>query len=92
MSIPHTDNVDRDEISRFETLAARWWDTRGEMAALHVINPPRMRYIRQRAGGASASIAGLRALDVGCGGGILTEALAEAGAQALGIDLAKASI
>lgn len=85
-------NVDHDEIRRFEALAARWWDTGGEMGALHVINPPRLRYIRQRTGGAAASIAGKRTLDVGCGGGILTEALAEAGADTLGIDLAAASI
>ena len=85
-------NVDHDEIRRFEALAARWWDTDGEMGALHVINPPRLRYIRQKAGGAAASIAGKRTLDVGCGGGILTEALAEAGADALGIDMATASI
>ena len=85
-------NVDQDEISRFEALAARWWDTDGEMGALHVINPPRLRYICQKAGGANASIKAKRTLDVGCGGGILTEALAEAGADALGIDLAAASI
>ncbi len=85
-------NVDHDEIRRFEALAARWWDTDGEMGALHVINPPRLRYIRQKAGGAAASIVGKRTLDVGCGGGILTEALAEAGAEALGIDMATASI
>ncbi len=85
-------NVDHDEIFRFDALAARWWDLRGEMAALHVINPPRVRYIRQRAGGAAQSLKGRRALDVGCGGGILTEALAAAGAEALGIDLAEASI
>ncbi|WP_293368865.1 bifunctional 2-polyprenyl-6-hydroxyphenol methylase/3-demethylubiquinol 3-O-methyltransferase UbiG [Nevskia sp.] len=85
-------NVDHDEISRFEALAARWWDTDGEMGALHVINPPRLRYIRQKTGGVTASIKGKRTLDVGCGGGILTEALAEAGADALGIDLATASI
>ena len=92
MSRTPTDNVDHDEIRRFEALAARWWDPRGEMAALHVINPPRLRYIRQKAGGATASIEGRRVLDVGSGGGILTEALAEAGARALGIDLAAASI
>lgn len=90
----HTEagNVDHDEISRFEALAARWWDLSGEMAALHHINPPRMRYIQQRAGGPTASIKGKRVLDVGCGGGILTEALALAGADATGIDLADASI
>ncbi|MDP3294796.1 MAG: bifunctional 2-polyprenyl-6-hydroxyphenol methylase/3-demethylubiquinol 3-O-methyltransferase UbiG [Nevskia sp.] len=92
MSRTDSGNVDHDEISRFEALAARWWDREGEMGALHVINPPRMRYILQRAGGASASIKGKRTLDVGCGGGILTEALAIAGADALGIDLATASI
>lgn len=85
-------NVDHDEIARFEALAARWWDTAGEMAALHVINPPRLRYIREHAGGREQSLKGRRVLDVGCGGGILTEALAEAGADALGIDLAAASI
>jgi len=85
-------NVDHDEISRFEALAARWWEPQGEMAALHAINPPRMRYIRQRAGGPAQSLKGKRALDVGCGGGILTEALAQAGADTLGIDLATASI
>ncbi|GAC1630224.1 MAG: bifunctional 3-demethylubiquinone 3-O-methyltransferase/2-octaprenyl-6-hydroxy phenol methylase [Nevskia sp.] len=85
-------NVDHDEIARFEALAARWWQPDGEMAALHVINPPRLRYIRQRAGGVAQSLKGRLALDVGCGGGILTEALAQAGAEALGIDLATASI
>ena len=85
-------NVDQDEITRFDALASHWWDSRGEMAALHIVNPPRLRYIRQRAGGASQSLKGKRALDVGCGGGILTEALATAGADALGIDLATASI
>ena len=92
MSRTDSGNVDHDEISRFEALAARWWDREGEMGALHVINPPRMRYIQQRTGGAAASIKGKRTLDVGCGGGILTEALAQAGADALGIDLAAASI
>jgi 2-polyprenyl-6-hydroxyphenyl methylase/3-demethylubiquinone-9 3-methyltransferase len=81
-------NVDADEISRFDQLAARWWDTDGEMAALHVINGPRVRYIDQRIGG----LRGKRVLDVGCGAGILTEALAKAGAIATGIDLAEVAI
>ena len=85
-------NVDHAEISRFEALAARWWEPRGEMAALHDINPARLRYIQARTVGAGRTLAGLRALDVGCGGGILTEALAKAGAEAFGIDLAEASI
>lgn len=81
-------NVDTGEISRFEALAAQWWDARGDMAPLHVINPVRLRYIERRSG----SLRGKTVLDIGCGGGILTEALAKAGAHALGIDLAKASI
>ena len=81
-------NVDSDEIAHFESLAARWWDPRGEMGALHVINPVRTRYIEQAAGG----LKGKTALDVGCGGGLLTEALARGGAETLGIDLAAASI
>ncbi|HVT36496.1 MAG TPA: bifunctional 2-polyprenyl-6-hydroxyphenol methylase/3-demethylubiquinol 3-O-methyltransferase UbiG [Nevskiaceae bacterium] len=83
-----TPNVDTEEIARFEKLAATWWDPAGEMGPLHAINPPRLRYIEQCAGG----IQGKRALDVGCGGGILAEALARAGAQTLGIDLAEASL
>ncbi len=81
-------NVDNDEIAHFEGLAAHWWDPRGEMGALHAINPVRTRYIERAAGG----LKGKTALDVGCGGGILTEALAQAGAETLGIDLAAASI
>lgn len=87
-----TSNVDPEEIAHFETLAARWWDLDGEMAALHAVNPPRLHYIQQHAGGATRTLKGKRVVDIGCGGGILTEALAEAGATALGIDLAAASI
>ena len=81
-------NVDEGEIRRFSALASRWWDPRGEMAALHHINPARVRYIERVAG----SLRGKRALDVGCGAGILTEALAAKGASALGIDMAEASL
>jgi len=81
-------NVDSDEIAHFESLAARWWDPRGEMGALHAINPVRTRYIEQAAGG----LKGKTALDVGCGGGLLSETLARGGAETLGIDLAAASI
>lgn len=83
-----TANVDADEIAHFDHLAARWWDADGEMAALHVVNGPRLRYIERCAGG----LRGKRVLDVGCGGGILTEALAKAGAIATGIDLAEAAV
>jgi 2-polyprenyl-6-hydroxyphenyl methylase/3-demethylubiquinone-9 3-methyltransferase len=81
-------NVDEGEIRRFEALASRWWDPRGEMAALHHINPARVRYIERVSGG----LRGKQALDVGCGAGLLTEALASKGAQALGIDMAEASL
>jgi 2-polyprenyl-6-hydroxyphenyl methylase/3-demethylubiquinone-9 3-methyltransferase len=84
----HMSNVDAAEIHRFEQLASRWWDPQGEMGPLHSINPPRVRFIDAACGG----LAGKRALDVGCGGGILTEALAARGADALGIDLAQASL
>lgn len=88
MNINANTNVDTAEIARFEALAAQWWDPRGDMGPLHVINPVRVNYIRRRVG----SLDGLRTLDVGCGGGILTEALAGEHALVLGIDLAKASI
>lgn len=81
-------NVDEGEIRRFEALASRWWDPRGEMAALHHINPARVRYIERVSGGLRSK----QALDVGCGAGLLTEALASKGAQALGIDMAEASL
>lgn len=81
-------NVDPAEIARFSALASRWWDPRGEMAPLHHINPARLRYIDNACGG----LAGKRVVDVGCGAGILTEALAARGAQALGIDLAEAAL
>lgn len=81
-------NVDTSEIGHFDRLAATWWDPKGEMGPLHALNPPRLRFIDQASGG----VKGKRALDVGCGGGILTESLAAKGAQALGIDLAQAAL
>lgn len=77
-------NVDPGEIANFQKQAATWWDPKGPMRALHHINPPRVAYIEKCAGG----LKGKRALDVGCGGGLLTEALAAKGAEATGIDLA----
>lgn len=77
-------NVDLNEIDKFSKLANLWWDTQGKMGMLHVINPLRMSFIEKH-----AELAGRKVLDVGCGGGILTEALAKAGANATGIDLAK---
>ena len=81
-------NADASELGRFDAIAAEWWDPRGPMAALHQINPLRLRYIAQRAGG----LDGLRVLDIGCGAGILSEALQQSGADVTGIDLAAEAI
>jgi len=80
---PATSNVDPAELAKFEQLAHRWWDPEGESRPLHDLNPVRLDYVRAR-----ATLAGARVLDVGCGGGLLTEALARAGANVTGIDLA----
>jgi 2-polyprenyl-6-hydroxyphenyl methylase/3-demethylubiquinone-9 3-methyltransferase len=80
-------NADPVEVGKFDALAQRWWDPAGEFGALHRINPLRVRYVAER-----APLAGRRICDVGCGGGILSEALAKAGAHVLGIDLAKAAL
>ena len=70
--IPHSsasdENVDYQEIAKFENLASRWWDPNSEFKPLHDINPLRLDYIDQRVG-----LAGKRVLDIGCGGGILAE-------------------
>lgn len=75
-------NVDPQEIEKFGALAHRWWDPGGEFAPLHQINPLRLTWIDGHAG-----LAGRMVLDVGCGGGLLTEAMAELGARVKGIDL-----
>jgi len=81
--MPHrAKNVDQAEITKFEDLANRWWDPNSELKTLHDINPLRLDYIDQAAG-----LAGKQVLDVGCGGGILSEGMAVRGAQVLGIDL-----
>lgn len=85
--------VDQAEVARFSRVSAQWWDTRGPMAALHKFNPVRLGYIRDRAAahfGRNAkelgSLAGLRIVDIGCGGGILCEPLARLGAAVVGAD------
>ena len=78
-------NVHRAETAKFDRLAARWWDPDGESRPLHDLNPVRLGYIAER-----ANLKGARALDIGCGGGILSEALARAGANVTAIDLAPA--
>ena len=79
-----TDNVHPDEIEKFGDKAERWWDPTGELRTLHEVNPLRIQFIRQH-----ADIEGKRIVDVGCGGGILSEGLAREGAQVLGIDLSE---
>ena len=74
------DNVDAAEIAKFESLAERWWDRDGEFRPLHEINPLRLGFIEKH-----CTIAQAKALDVGCGGGILTEALAYRGAALLSL-------
>jgi 2-polyprenyl-6-hydroxyphenyl methylase/3-demethylubiquinone-9 3-methyltransferase len=74
-------NVDRQEIDKFDRVAQLWWDPDGKMGMLHVINPLRSAFVANQ-----APLQHARALDVGCGGGILTEALAKAGATVVGID------
>lgn len=82
-----TSNVDASEIAKFEELAHRWWDPQGEFKPLHDINPLRLDYIEAR-----APLAGRRVLDVGCGGGILAEAMADRGADVIGIDMGEAPL
>ena len=79
-----TENVHLHEINKFGSLAERWWDTTGEFKTLHDINPLRIRFIQEH-----AEINGKRIVDVGCGGGILSEGLAKNGADVLGIDLSE---
>jgi 2-polyprenyl-6-hydroxyphenyl methylase/3-demethylubiquinone-9 3-methyltransferase len=91
--------VDEEEVERFSRIAGEWWDVRGPMAALHKFNPVRLAYIRDRAAahfGRDAnrldSLAGLRMLDIGCGGGILSEPLARLGASVVGADPSESNI
>jgi 2-polyprenyl-6-hydroxyphenyl methylase/3-demethylubiquinone-9 3-methyltransferase len=80
-------NVDAREIAKFEALAARWWDEAGEFKPLHDINPLRANFIDEH-----SPVAGRRLLDVGCGGGILAEAMARRGAEVTGIDMGEAPL
>ena len=80
-------NLDHDEVNKFDELAAKWWDKDGEFRPLHQINPLRVDFIEER-----SSVEGKKVLDVGCGGGILAEALSELGANVTGIDASENTI
>ena len=82
-----SENVDPSEIAKFEALASRWWDRNSEFKPLHDINPLRMGFIDEQ-----LNLAGRKVLDVGCGGGILTEAMAHRGAEVSGIDMGEAPL
>ncbi len=83
-----TINADQAELDKFGALASRWWDPESEFKPLHAINPLRLEWIQESAG----SLGGKKVLDVGCGGGILSESMARAGADVTGIDLADKSL
>jgi 2-polyprenyl-6-hydroxyphenyl methylase/3-demethylubiquinone-9 3-methyltransferase len=91
--------IDPAEVERFSAFAAEWWDPRGKMAPLHKLNPVRLGYIRDRAAARFGrdpkrldSLKGLRVLDIGCGGGLLSEPLARLGAAVTGVDPSAANI
>ena len=76
-------NIDQQEVQKFSELAEKWWDKSGDFKPLHIINPLRAGYIASK-----VDLVGKKVLDVGCGGGILAEALSDAGAIVTGIDAA----
>src|SRR5579862_27062 len=91
--------IDESEVAQFSRLAADWWDAHGPMAMLHKFNPVRLAYIRDHATARFGrdpkrldSLAGLRILDIGCGGGILSEPLARLGAAVVGADPSEENI
>ena len=87
MSSLSSSNVDSAEVAKFDAMAQRWWDPQGPSKPLHDLNPLRLQYIDR-----AVSLDGKLVVDVGCGGGILSEAMARAGARVLGIDLSQACL
>ena len=93
------DRVDSDDVARYDRLGDQWWDPRGAMAPLHKLNPTRIRYLRDLmirhfavAPSAVLPLAGLSVLDIGCGGGLLSEPLARLGGRVTGIDPAPGNV
>jgi 2-polyprenyl-6-hydroxyphenyl methylase/3-demethylubiquinone-9 3-methyltransferase len=91
--------VDASEIAKFEAMAAEWWDPNGKFKPLHMLNPCRLDYITSQIAGefdrdlkATAPFAGLRLLDIGCGGGLLSEPMARLGAEVVGADAAEGNL
>ena len=82
-----TQNIDQNEVNKFADIAEKWWDPTGDFKPLHVINPLRANYINDK-----SPVDGLKVLDVGCGGGLLAEALDSKGAKVTAIDLTEANI
>jgi 2-polyprenyl-6-hydroxyphenyl methylase/3-demethylubiquinone-9 3-methyltransferase len=99
MTAANRSTIDDDEIERFSALAAEWWNPRGKMAPLHKFNPVRIGYVRDQAAQRFGrdpkkldSMKGLRMLDIGCGGGLLSEPLARLGASMTGVDPSETNI
>jgi 2-polyprenyl-6-hydroxyphenyl methylase / 3-demethylubiquinone-9 3-methyltransferase len=99
MSQPHPTSVDPAEIARFEALASQWWDPEGKLKPLHRLNPTRLTYLRDKIAGhfgrdttTVRPFGGLRLLDIGCGGGLVSEPFARLGASVVGIDAAARNI
>lgn len=99
MAPEQADNVDKKEVDRFAALASKWWDTDGEFRPLHQIGPARLSFIRDAVSGhflvdaqSVRVLSGLKVLDVGCGGGLISEPLARLGGQVTGIDPAHENI
>ena len=82
-----TDNIDQNEVQKFAAIAEQWWDPTGDFKPLHVINPIRAEYISNK-----IDLKGKKVLDVGCGGGLLAEALFDAGAEVSAIDVTERNI